>query len=493
MDLIPQHPRQLLVPFNITDTKSWMLFQAYKKTITVRPFSSLDADLLQRRQSERAARQALHLAEGGDAWPAVQSSLGGYSLMGSPLRKRQKSLIRERSGSVSSQQRDRAGSTVSELGGAFHSPGGNRTPLAVNRRSMQGKPFSMLVPLMTRVSELIVRISDELEVDPGHIGLFFVHQLAGGNSAWMRRRFQAEPVSMRNCQLRTVKDVLEAQKVLLKVNAKCCVFYRIVPYSVVGMDDPKTTAHKSIDFLITDERIRYWRRLFLEHLRQNVNIIRAAEPVMKCLSTVPISTDLSSPATPEKARMEVVGSTAAGTEIVQVSTPQSSAKAPRSRANSEAHVVVHTQGSSQQSSQHSAQRAASIVWPPPPAEYDSREESMVTLSTPPDTLLGQVTQQLRELVGIPQNMSELEALKLPVSDTNSESAPLSPVQQHLQSSIVRKELSVRPFATCADHLRIGENGLFVPAFPLLLTCIREKVVSEILYGSCPASKVMGSL
>lgn len=483
VDIIPQHPRTLLVPFNITDTKKWMSFQAFKKNISVRPFMPRDALLLQRRQADRAAQILQRInGEGDDGSkvlsPAALTQSPGSLMMGSPLRKRQKPVLRDRSSSVSSQHslRDRAGSTGSELG-TMLSP--NRTPLASNRRSVTGKPYQMLVPLMFRVSEVIRRVAEELEVDERHIALFFVQQGASGNKAWLRRRFEAYPSSLANCGQSTVKDTLEEQKVSLKVTAKYCVFYRINPYCTQSEQD--RILFRTVDFVLTDERIRYWRRLFLEHLRQSGTAARTIDLTDDRLLT-------SRPSTPVRlaeAEMEVVEVSAEAAAVAQ----ETGAK--RMRADSDIRSASVPQLSQTPGSQHS-QRAASIVWPAPLGEYDGREDAVITFRAATDTLFCAITENLRDLAGIPKNFAELEALKLPVGEPSGAASVATAVQPLLLVDSTRRAICLQNFATCSDNLRL-ENEVISPAFPLLVTAIRHNVVDEIQYASLSVSKVMDSL
>ena len=493
MDIIPQHPRQLLVPFNITETRKWMQFQAYKKNISVRPFQERDAAILQRRHAERAAQmlQRLSSGEAEDSSkllsPGTLQNQSPGSTFGSPLRKRQKALgLRDRSNSVSSQHslRDRAGSTGSELGlGSMQSP--SRAPLPINRRSVNGKPFQMLVPLMARVSEIIHRLALDMEVEAGHLALFFVQQMSSTTKVWMRRRFGAPPTTLANCGQDTVKNTLETQKVSMKVNAKYCVFYRINPYSV--LEEQSVRLFRTIDFLIVDERIRYWRRLFLEHLRTN-------NPVRKTIDLTEDQppTNPSTPTRPAETAMDVVETaTAEAGAGAPVGSHETNGK--RSRAGSEAHSGAASQSqanSSQAAGSQGSQRAASVVWPEPPGPYDGREENMITYRTSADTQFRNITEHLRDAAGIPKNYAELEALKLPA---NGEHGVVSLVDQYLQAPDARKALGLNPLGTCSDILRASEAGGCKPAFPLLVSCIRKSEIDEILYGSCAAAKVMDSM
>lgn len=496
VDIIPQHPHQLLVPFNITDTRKWMLFQAFKKNISVRAFQPRDAAVLQRRQAERAAQMLQRLssgeADGADnnsklLSPGALSQSPGSHTMGSPQRKKQKPLIRDRSSSIGSQHslRERANSTVSEFGlGTMQSP--NRAPPSINRRSVNGRPFQILVPLMARVSEVIHRVAADLEVESGHVALFFVQQMTT-NKAWMRRRFFAPPTTLANCGHDTVKVTLETQKVSMKVNARYCVFYRINPFSVLAEQDVRL--FRTIDFLIVDERIRYWRRLFLEYLRTN-------NPVRKTIDLTEDqpATNPSTPTRPAETAMDVIET---GAEA-EPGAKESSGL--RSRAGSEAHSGAQQTGSSQAAGSQGSQRAASVVWPEPPGPYDGREEAMITYRVAANTHFRAITEHLRDVAGIPKNYAELEALKLPAasreafSSNGGESSSMSLVQQHLRLMETRKALGVNALGTCSDYLRTTpDNDALTPAFPLLVSCIRKNQIDEILFGSCVAGQVMDSM
>lgn len=497
MDIIPQLPRQLLVPFNITDTRKWMLFQAFKKNISVRAFQPRDAAILQRRHAERAAQMLQRLSSGESvdndkllSPGALSQQSPGSQTLGSPVRKKQKSLIRDRSSSIGSQHslRERANSTVSEFGlGTMQSP--NRAPPSINRRSVNGRPFQILVPLMARVSEVIHRVAADLEVESGHLALFFVQQM-NTSRAWMRRRYFAPPTTLANCGQDTVKETLETQKVSMKVNARYCVFYRINPFSVLAEQDVRL--FRTIDFLIVDERIRYWRRLFLEHLRTN-------NPVRKTIDLTDDqpTTNPSTPTRTAETAMDVIETGAEAEAAVKEGNGM------RSRSGSEVHPGGAVSRSHSQAGSQGSQRAASVVWPEPPGPYDGREEAMITYRVAANTHFRAITEHLRDAAGIPKNFAELEALKLPAvgsevsssnGNNNGEDPSMSLVQQHLQLVETRKALGVNPLATCSDYLRsTPDSSALTPAFPLLVSCIRKNHIDEILFGSCVAAQVMDSM
>lgn len=480
VDILPEQPSQLMVPYGFTDVVSWLSYRAYKKIMSIRPFGPQEVRILLKRQRERLERQRagsivdVDLTGGSitfDSQATVSMSPPG-SVHSTPTSTKRRTLhLRDRSNSVGSpqQQRDRANSMASELG---MSPTRSARPL--NPKALAGKPFSVEVPLQQGTKLLIRRIAQELQVDAAHLALFIVNVTSIYAEDWEGDKWEASPISLA-CDFAHLKllETLKKLNLNFKQNAKYCVFYQILPFPLVdnrGLD--QRSKYKFTDYLIVDERIRYWRSLFLEHL---------------CTTTS------SSSSTAGAASGVAAG--AVGADITTIADAEQSTP-KRSRTNSEGHSDAAVERSNSntiasgasgklQHLQPAPPREAAIRWPQPnrpPSEYDIPEVGRVSVMIPATYTMREVTSHLRYEIGIPANFRELDALKYA-------DAPAARAQQ--QEEIVRILLmpNVGPSvisgtnkATCTDDLKITSDGAVKPSFPLLATVIRNNVINEILTG-----------
>lgn len=445
VDILPEQPGQMLVPYSFTDVMSWLSYRAYKKVMQIRPFDQHEVRILLKRQRERLERQRAAAMDVESA-PTVGTSDSQAtaalsppgSVHGTPNSAKRRPLqLRDRTSSIGSQQRERANSLASELG---MSPSRAAQPL--NLKALSGKAFTVEVPLLAYTKLLIRRVAQMLDVEPAHLVLFIV---SPSGPDWVSDKFDVEPVSLAHpaAQMKLL-EALKLLKLSFKASAKYCVFYRIVPYPLVdsrGVD--LRTQYKFTDYLIVDERIRYWRALFLEHLR---------------VSAASGNADIS-----------------AGAAAADIASAAEGSTPKRSRTNSEGRHG---------SDVTNRPREASIRWPdaPKPNEYDLLELEQVTTCIPSSYTMREIVEFLRGAVGIPKNFRELDALKY--ADSPGRSAQQTEVAQLLRVPAVRAAVVEGAKATCTDDLKVTGEGEIVPAFPLLVSVVRYNTIDQVLGGSC---------
>ena len=469
--------------------KSWLNFRAYKKTLLVKPFDQRDVGILVRRQRHRQELQQLEQAAveaggavGGEAIRSPQRNnllnlaAAQTSLLTTPMRhKRMKistPLLRDRSGSVGSQSmslRDRANSMGSEFPGM--SP--QRPVLAANRKSMLGKPFSIEIALVVKLYHLFRSIAEELCVDPRHLSLHFVPM---GSHDWEERRFDTIPLSLGHGHM-AINEALKAMRIANKASVKFCVFYSILPYSLLSEERRLTMdEYRLCDIYIADERIRYWRRLFIEHIKSH-SFASLLETAL-----------LDSHQHQQEARECGAAAAAAAADKNGTGNGQQSANAVssiRSRSNSEISTAAATATTTAAKANGARKRPreVSIVWPQ--IEYNDYEalvENCVNLRTPRTANMSAITSVLRDRIGIPCNMQDLDALK-PVSSTPVTVATVDALEQMIASN---------SNSGCSDIISVlAEDRRIVPHFPLLIYNIQNYYIPTIFTPDCSANEFDG--
>lgn len=434
IDILPVQPAVLRVPYDLTNASAWLRYMANKKTLLIRPFDQHDIDVLLRRQRVRQEAMMHQALEEG-----AQHAGSALSPVGTPISPAQASLLspnkhkrvrpeflRERAGSMGS-QRDRGNSVGSEFLGA--SP--FRAASATNQKARLGKNFTVEVSLSFRVAFLLRRLADELSVEATHLALYFVPM---GFRDWEERRGNVAPLNWVDHSHISIAECLKTYRISNKANTKYCVFYRILPFSLVTGDmKDSRESHKLADFLITDARVRKWRRMYLDHLK-----------------TLPAVLVRSGAATPRT-----------GT-----STPA------RSRSNSEAGTA-----------------GVRVVWPAFSAtDCDPLEENYVSLCLPRATRLGDCTDALRGAIGIPENVRALDAMKQ-FTDPADGNATIA-ANAIRETPGLTKTLAAGESGVCSDNLAVDAHGAVQPAFPLMVYNIRCLNEVEILTSERTATELV---
>lgn len=426
IDILPVQSMPLRVPYDLTSVDSWLLFRAYKKTLQVRPFDQRDVNLLQRRQRLRLEQDAATDHEIAMTLQGIPQSPGAsgdasnaqLAIGTPPAHKRLRGpLLRERSGSISS-QRDRANSMGSEFLG--QSP--FRPALSQNRKSVLGKPFDVEVALTLKAISLLRRIADVISVEVDHLALYFAPM--NNNHTWEERRLEHLPMTISHRNL-PMNEVLKQLKITNKANSKLCVFYRILPFGLLGQDrDEIRQTHRLADIYIADERLRYWRRLYLQHLRTRSAAISGTAGI------------------PGEAEQDGNDS------------------APRSRANSEC------SGAGQRGSRRP--REVTIDWPVNDIDpYDPLEENYVHIAVSRSASMDEVARLLLRKIGVPLNIDALEALK--PRDNAAREALISVYRDQCDPCNAEEKA-----VTSNELVYDAEAERLVPEYPLLVYNLRER-------------------
>lgn len=459
VDILPEQPPQLQVPYGFLDAPSWLTYRAYKKTMQIRPFDQREVRILLKRQRGRVEREraASMDVEGCavDNQATAVLSTGSGSAHGTPIQSMRRPVqLRDRTNSIGSAQRDRTGS-VSSLRDRANSIGSelgmspSRLGQSLNPKTLSGKPFTLEVPLQSSTKLLFRRVAQELAVEGSHLVLHIVNF---GHSGWEDEKFYSQPICLASdLAVLKIMDTLKKLELNIKANARYCIFYRLVPFPLVnsvGID--QRLHYKFTDFLIVDERIRYWRRMFLEHLRSTAHAGGGATP--------------------------------AGTAAGDIVTAEEGSTPKRSRTHSDGNGNGNGTSAATDTTVQKP-REAVILWPDTPKEneYDLLEVEQITAAIPTSYMMREVNRHLRGLLGIPKNYRELEALKY--ADGAGHSAQQAEVVPLLRSSPSRGQVLEGSRATSTDELAVTADGSVSPAFPLLITVIRFDVVNEILSGS----------
>ena len=374
---------------------------------------------------------------------------------------RSNSFIHERSPNFTSPLRERANSISSEL---ILSTPLRSSNLSIHRKSVQGKPFTLDVSLNIRLTYIFKRISEEINVQVGNIALYFT--VVGMYTTSEEKRFETIPVTYTTFPPNaSIQEVIKALKLSSKVNTKYCVYYRILPYTLCDEEghDRRDTM-RFLDFLIVDERIKYWRRLYLEHIKtQPIGAISGSNGSNKELTS---GTD-----------------EAASTSAVVLGMK-------RTRTNSEGSTI----------STRTKPSEVRIIWPEDTllSEYDGLEVNTASICAEKNCTLADLCGKLRETLGIPVNIAELEALKPSAADpTAANIGDIFAAAPNLMTAACTGLNGV-----CSDHLHIAETDdttgsgdttalvdnkkELLPSFPLLLYNIRNLEEVECLSSDCLA-------
>jgi hypothetical protein len=417
LDILPTQPMKIRVPYDLTSVDNWLTFRAHKKTLSARPFDSRDVTVLQRRHQERQQMQRQSESVSAASTVTAASSSGLPFSSGEanfPNKWMKVPSGRERSSN------SRQVSTTTASGGLV-----GVTPLrqaqSSFRKSMLGRAFTLEVSLATKVDSLLQQFALELCVEPRHLALYFTP--TSGGTDWEERRLDAQPITALQRGM-AINDALKSLGASTKPSINYTVFYRILPLPLLDSDgESQVVTERLMDIYITDERLRCWRRMYLDQLRARL----ASAPPGSITATAATRRD-------------------AGAGGVNP---------PRSRVNSGSFTIAGT----------------SVVWPDAPAgEYDALEVNCVHLACARTARVDDFMADLRAAIGLPTNIDELEALKPAADDAGA-----TEIARELVGGVGGAELlSTGRSGLCSDMLHTDpDTGAVLPVYPLLVYNIRQ--------------------
>jgi hypothetical protein len=427
LDILPTQPMKIRVPYDLTSVENWLTFRAHMKTLAARPFDSRDVTVLQRRHQQRQQLRQ-HLGPVSAISTVAAASRTGLPLslegVDTPNKRMKVPLNREHSSSS-----QRVGTNTGRSGA---DPILSVQPS--NGKSMLGKAFTLEVSLVTKVDSLLRRFAQELCVEPRHLALYFTP--TSGGTDWEERRLDVQPITAFHRGM-AINDALKSLRVSTKPSTKYAVFYRILPLPLLDSDgENRVVTERLMDIYITDERLRYWRGLYLDQLRAR-------------LASAP-------PGSLSADGQEVTVATAARQD-----TGAAGDNPPGSLTHSRTCTIAGT----------------SVIWPDASTgEYDALEVKCVHLSCPRTARVDTFMSALRAAIGLPTNFDELEALKPATDDEGA-----ADVAGELVASTGGAELlCTGRSGLCSDMLHTDpDTGAVLPGYPLLVYNIRDLCILHV--------------
>jgi hypothetical protein len=405
--------------------------------------------------------------------------------------------------SASAARRGRGLGLGLELGGV---QGGSRGAL--------GKPYDIEVPLYVRFSQLAERIADDLLVDVAHLTLYIVPMVADFDLEQLRR--EAKPVVPLLCGDHDISTMITKLKINNKPQMRYCIFYKILPYSLVHAETKtdlrKTT--KFAEYLLADERVRYWRRMYLEHLQ--LKLIAAAAGAGDEERSASRGAATASPAPVlhhPPLKLEDFVPSSDGGEVFNGKRSREGSIASATDRNQKSPKTVHAanQATALIAGAAVAVKEATIVWPNAAQDpldtlqYDTWDPRSVTTCTALTTPMHELTGLLRDAIGIPSNIDELLALK----DAGGGNSDINRFASEFLAGddLVQKHCCFEKSAVVSDQLDVlsssssnggsgsgsGAANIICPPFPLLITSVREHIANEVVSADRPCSDMVACL
>ena len=149
-------------------------------------------------------------------------------------------------------------------------------------RSKAVKSKCMEVPLYIKVVELMEQIGKIIGVDVNHIVLYIIALAPGVTIKDIDRDelYSCKPVTLLSTPQQqqhggvgeqqlvpevTLNDIILEQKLVCRLSTKYAIFYKVLPYALYDLQLKVVykRTKRFADFIIVDERLRYWRRLYL--------------------------------------------------------------------------------------------------------------------------------------------------------------------------------------------------------------------------------------
>jgi len=304
----------------------------------------------------------------------------------------------------------------------------------------------MEVPLYIKVVELMEQIGKIIGVDVNHIVLYIVALAPGVTIKDVDRDelYSCKPVTLLSTPQQqqhggigeqqlvpevTLNDVILEQKLVCRLSTKYAIFYKVLPYALYDLQLKVVykRTKRFADFIIVDERLRYWRRLYLGHRRRvklgmSSNVI--ANPSSTSTTTATTSTDTATATT--TAADKVVAQVDKTMKKVRVSSPDDvkSSNGSTERDNdhldddddivsesgggalkkSEVHKADNSSTSSSSSGSSSSSDIVAIQWDNSHAnsisKYDADDVDAIELVSFPAMTIDQLCKMLKTFIGI---------------------------------------------------------------------------------------------
>jgi len=377
-----------------------------------------------------------------------------------------------------------------------------------------GHPFHIDVPLYIKVEKLFKHIADVIMVDVQHLALYMVVADATNPETVLPLAFAFESQS-------TINEIILSRELANKPSTRYGFFYRILPYRLASANcSDLRKVNRHVDFIVADERLRHWRRMYLQYVYDQQMLATAA------VDTGDMAEEKGKEIPAFLPPHLADGSKKAEAERKELIDPSGTA-AQYNKNKSSAVVAMKN---------YETMYGVDIQWPSIDkiSEYDALELNTVTCECPRTCLFRDVSTILRDAIGIPFNIGalieaatktyassvaalreedgddkgkgklairkpmaqqkETQEVSLPVGQASDLLLSLDPLTQAAmtaaglpeQSPEVRagqlKEFCELPYAVCSDRLFSDASSCLGlgPPFPLLVTNVRNRIAMDMI-------------
>lgn len=277
------------------DGPSWLRYRANKREIIIQPFDVRESRLLSRLHAESIVSM-MNAGRGGGGG-ANTTTIGDGDGDGDRDHVSNSTKKRIRTNSFSEAAADdvsmksssntevthttpvSSSSSTTASSSASASRGGGQHHVM---RSKAVKSKCMEVPLYIKVVELMEQIGKIIGVDVNHIVLYIIALAPGVTIKDIDRDelYSCKPVTLLSTPQQqqhggvgeqqlvpevTLNDIILEQKLVCRLSTKYAIFYKVLPYALYDLQLKVVykRTKRFADFIIVDERLRYWRRLYL--------------------------------------------------------------------------------------------------------------------------------------------------------------------------------------------------------------------------------------
>ena len=279
------------------DGPSWLRYRANKREIIIQPFDVRESRLLSRLHAESIVSM-MNAGRGGGGGANTTTTGDGdgdgdrdHVSNSTKKRIRTNSFSEAAADDVSMKSSSNtevthttpvsssSSTTASSGASASASRGGGRHHVM---RSKAVKSKCMEVPLYIKVVELMEQIGKIIGVDVNHIVLYIIALAPGVTIKDIDRDelYSCKPVTLLSTPQQqqhggvgeqqlvpevTLNDIILEQKLVCRLSTKYAIFYKVLPYALYDLQLKVVykRTKRFADFIIVDERLRYWRRLYL--------------------------------------------------------------------------------------------------------------------------------------------------------------------------------------------------------------------------------------
>ena len=277
------------------DGPSWLRYRANKREIIIQPFDVRESRLLSRLHAESIVSMMNAGRGGGGGANTTTIGDGDGDVDRDHVSNSTKKRIRTNSFSeaaaddVSMKSSSNtevthttpvsSSSSTTASSSASASRGGGQHHVM---RSKAVKSKCMEVPLYIKVVELMEQIGKIIGVDVNHIVLYIIALAPGVTIKDIDRDelYSCKPVTLLSTPQQqqhggvgeqqlvpevTLNDIILEQKLVCRLSTKYAIFYKVLPYALYDLQLKVVykRTKRFADFIIVDERLRYWRRLYL--------------------------------------------------------------------------------------------------------------------------------------------------------------------------------------------------------------------------------------